>query len=256
MRERHREQFHHLRARLKSLETEASIASAEVKELRRKQQAMLQGKRYAEAFEHMKVIKKAEKDAMRKHREEQRETNERSVAHLLETQAAERAAFATEWDGTPWGGGGGGGGGEGTTITIPPGTIASRGHHHPAAEDGVPAGLGLRPPEPPPTFPTPADYFYAPESEARGAFDEAAAGGPPRSASASDAAGDARARAGGPAAAFRGEATSRGATTGAGNPYGVGGGHPYYGAGGGHPYYGVGGGHPYYGAGGVDPYGV
>ena len=139
MRERHREQFHHLRARLKSLETEASIASAEVKELRRKQQAMLQGKRYAEAFEHMKVIKKAEKDAMRKHREEQRETNERSVAHLLETQAAERAAFATEWDGTPWGGGGGGGGGggEGTTITIPPGTIASRGHHHPAAGDGV-----------------------------------------------------------------------------------------------------------------------
>ena len=96
--ERHKEQFHHLRTRIKSLETEASIASAEVKELRRKQQTLLESKRYADAFEHMKLIKRAELEAMRAYREEQREVNEESVKHLIETQAAEREEFRRAWN--------------------------------------------------------------------------------------------------------------------------------------------------------------
>ena len=55
MRDRHQEQFYHLRARLKGLEMEASITSAPVTALRRKQQSLLAGKHYAEAFDHMKV---------------------------------------------------------------------------------------------------------------------------------------------------------------------------------------------------------
>ena len=55
MRDRHQEQFYHLRTRLKGLELEASITSAPVAALRRKQQSLLAGKRYAEAFDHMKV---------------------------------------------------------------------------------------------------------------------------------------------------------------------------------------------------------
>lgn len=96
--ERHKEQFHHLRTRIKSLETEASIATAEVKELRRKQQTLLESKRYADAFEHMKLIKRAELEAMRAYREEHREVNEESVKHLIETQAAEREEFRRAWN--------------------------------------------------------------------------------------------------------------------------------------------------------------
>ena len=66
---RHQEQFHHLRTRIKSLETEASIATAEVKELRRKQRTLLESKRYADAFDLMKLIKRAESEAMRAYRE-------------------------------------------------------------------------------------------------------------------------------------------------------------------------------------------
>jgi hypothetical protein len=55
MRARHQEQFHHLRTRLKGLELEASITSAPVTALRRKQQSLLASKHYAEAFDHMKV---------------------------------------------------------------------------------------------------------------------------------------------------------------------------------------------------------
>jgi hypothetical protein len=93
VRDRHQEQFYHLRARLKGLEMEASITSAPVTALRRKQQSLLAGKHYAEAFDHMKVVKRAEKEAMRAHREEQRRVNEESVRHLLESQAKEREHF-------------------------------------------------------------------------------------------------------------------------------------------------------------------
>ena len=93
MRDRHQEQFSHLRSRLKGLEMEASIASAPVTALRRKQQSLLASKQYAEAFDHMKAIKRAEKAAMQAHREEQRRVNEETVRHLLEDQANEKENF-------------------------------------------------------------------------------------------------------------------------------------------------------------------
>ena len=96
--ERHKEQFHHLRTRIKSLETEASIATAEVKELRRKQQTLLESKRYADAFDLMKLIKRAESEAMRAYREEHREVTEESVKKLIGAQAAEREEFRRAWD--------------------------------------------------------------------------------------------------------------------------------------------------------------
>lgn len=98
LRERHKEQFHHLRTRIKSLETEASIATAEVKELRRKQQTLLESKRYADAFDLMKLIKRAESEAMRAYREEHREVTEESVKKLIGAQAAEREEFRRAWD--------------------------------------------------------------------------------------------------------------------------------------------------------------
>lgn len=93
LRNRQQEQFNKLRARLRSLETESAILSAPVLELRRKQQELLANKRYAEAFEHMKIIKSAEKEVMTTHREEHRHMNEESVRKLLEGQARERESF-------------------------------------------------------------------------------------------------------------------------------------------------------------------
>ena len=72
LRNRHQEQFNKLRARLRSLEAESAIMSQPVLELRRKQQELLASKRYAEAFEHKKIIKAAEKEVMQAHREEHR----------------------------------------------------------------------------------------------------------------------------------------------------------------------------------------
>ena len=83
LRNRHQEQFNKLRARLRSLETESAIMSQPVLELRRKQQELLASKRYAEAFEHMKIIKAAEKEVMQAHREEHRRVNEElSLIHI------------------------------------------------------------------------------------------------------------------------------------------------------------------------------
>ena len=93
LRNRHQEQFNKLRARLRSLETESAIMSQPVLELRRKQQELLASKRYAEAFEHMKIIKAAEKEVMQAHREEHRRVNEESVRKLLEDQARERESL-------------------------------------------------------------------------------------------------------------------------------------------------------------------
>ena len=93
LRNRHQEQFNKLRARLRSLETESAIMSKPVLELRRRQQELLASKRYAEAFEHMKIIKAAEKEVMQAHREEHRRVNEESVRKLLEDQARERESL-------------------------------------------------------------------------------------------------------------------------------------------------------------------
>jgi hypothetical protein len=95
LRNRQQEQFNKLRARLRSLETESAITSAPVLQLRRKQQELLANKRYADAFEHMKTIKTAEKEVMTAHREEHRRVNEESVRKLLEDQANEREGFRT-----------------------------------------------------------------------------------------------------------------------------------------------------------------
>ena len=99
LRNRHQEQFNKLRARLRSLETESAIMSQPVLELRRKQQELLASKRYAEAFEHMKIIKAAEKEVMQAHREEHRRVNEESVRKLLEDQAKERESLRKSFRG-------------------------------------------------------------------------------------------------------------------------------------------------------------
>lgn len=80
LRDRHQEQFYHLRARLKGLEMEASITSAPVIALRRKQQSLLAGKRYAEAFDHMKVRGGGEGEGCSRY-EDEREGGGADVLH-------------------------------------------------------------------------------------------------------------------------------------------------------------------------------
>ena len=93
MKARHNEQLRLLKDKFKQSEHTACAASPQVLALRRKQSALLQAKAYSEAFDHMKTIKKAEREAVDFHKESIRAENSLELARLIDEQEREREHF-------------------------------------------------------------------------------------------------------------------------------------------------------------------
>ena len=93
MRERHAEQYRSLQRHFQETQENLVTTSPAVMALRRKQAALVQSKNYTEAFEHMKQIKRAEREATASHKAATQRENEMALQRLLEQQRRERETF-------------------------------------------------------------------------------------------------------------------------------------------------------------------